>query len=894
MALHPDFPTNPYVVLDPTVRWFPADEVLREKGYEKLLPPFVAELRKEVKTWRENGYKGATETSIALLKWWFIEEHPVPDQNGTVGMFRYYFAQREAVETVIWLYDVAKVEGKYDLIRFDPSGRVSPGMFQEDWLRYVIKMATGSGKTKVMSLLLAWAYFHKLYEKDSRLAKNFLVIAPNIIVLERLKNDFAGLRIFYEDPVLPENGYTGQNWQDDFQITLHLQDEVGTISSTGNIFLTNIHRVFEGDIREASPDDDDTMDYFLGRKPVGKTNESKVDLGKIVRDLDELIVFNDEAHHLHDEKLAWFTSLQDIHNRLKLKDSQIALQIDVTATPKNNRGEIFVQTVSDYPLVEAIQQRVVKKPVLPDEASRAKLQERESAIFTEKYQDYLHLGVEEWRKIAKELAPTGKKAILFVMTDDTTNCDEVAAYLEKNYQDLHNAVLTIHTNRTGDISESLTSKNEEELRKLRQQANEIDSKESPYKAIVSVLMLKEGWDVRNVTTIVGLRAYNSPARILPEQTLGRGLRRMFFGREDVKEYVSVIGTPAFMDFVESIKAEGVELEQWEMSSKSKAIVPHVIEVDRDNPKKDIAALDIEIPILTPRIQREYKNLDDLNPAAFKHKKVAIKQFSEAEKKEIVFKDVVQGEKHHTTTITTTLEPNYQSVVGYFAQTVMKELRMFGCYDVLFGKMKLFIQDCLFQKAVNLADPNILRNLSETEAKMTIVETFKNEINALTVRDKGDAEIRNYIKVSSSRPFVVTDQAYFIPKKSVFNKIVGDSNFELRFADWLDKCDDIVSFTKNYYELHFKLDYQNADGSIAYYYPDFLVKINPRAVCIVETKGREDLDDPLKIARLKQWCEDANRRQKRIIFTMLYVKEEGWGKYQMGSGNFAALMKALEK
>jgi type III restriction enzyme len=97
------------------------------------------------------------------------------------------------------------------------------------------------------------------------------------------------------------------------------------------------------------------------------------------------------------------------------------------------------------------------------------------------------------------------------------------------------------------------------LELLRKQSNEIDSWESPYKAIVSVMMLKEGWDVKNVTTIIGLRPFASDSKILPEQTLGRGLRRMYFGRDDIDEYVSVIGTPAFMDFVESIKGEGVML-----------------------------------------------------------------------------------------------------------------------------------------------------------------------------------------------------------------------------------------------------------------------------------------------------------------------------------------------
>ena len=89
-------------------------------------------------------------------------------------------------------------------------------------------------------------------------------------------------------------------------------------------------------------------------------------------------------------------------------------------------------------------------------------------------------------------------------------------------------------------------------------ANEIDSNDNPYKAIVSVLMLKEGWDVRNVTTIVGLRTYGTPSKILPEQTLGRGLRRMYFG-SDQRETVSLVGTPAFMEFVESIESEGVNL-----------------------------------------------------------------------------------------------------------------------------------------------------------------------------------------------------------------------------------------------------------------------------------------------------------------------------------------------
>lgn len=894
MALHKDFPKDPYAILNPEIRWFPAPEDLRDKGFEKLIPPLVAELRKKVKEWRDNNYAGASATSKTLLTWWFKEEHILYDKDGSPYTFRYYFSQREALETIVWLYEVAKVKDKYDLIRYNSTGVLSPQMFTEEWLRFVIKMATGAGKTKVMSLAIAWAYFHKLYEEGSSLAKNFLLIAPNVIVFERIRNDFEGNKIFFLDPVLPDNGYMGQNWQDDFQVTLHLQDELKNVSDTGNIFLTNIHRVFESDVSEFSADDEDSSSYFLGEKPVTKTNDATVDLGMVIRDIDELIVINDEAHHIHEEN-AWLKSIRDIDNKLKQKGGGLALQLDVTATPKKKDGSIFVQTISDYPLVEAIHQRVVKNPVVPDEASRGKLKPNQSTLFSEKYRDYINLGVEEWRKTYKQLEPTGKKSLLFIMTDDTKNCDEVAEYLETSFADLKGAVLVIHTNQSGEISESTSGKKKEELDQLRKQANNIDSWDSLYKVIVSVMMLKEGWDVKNVTTIVGLRPYASDSKILPEQTLGRGLRRMYFGRDDIEEYVSVVGTPAFMDFVESIKGEGVLLEKRLMGGNSKPISPMVIEVDKENEKKDIEKLDIEIPVMTPRIQREYKNLADLDVSKFGNTKVKVKVFSEQEKREIVFKDVVAEEVHHTTILTGDIEPNYQSVIGFFTQAIMREMRLFGCYDILFGKVKNFVENYLFESKVELTDLNVLRNLSEVEYIRLIKEVFKKSINELTVQDRGDTEIKNYIKVSDARPFVVSDKSFLIPQKSVFNKIVGDSNFELEFSAFLEKCDDIVSFAKNFQNKEanaLRIEYKNSEGFIANYYPDFFVKLDDKQVYIVETKGREEEDDKIKFERLQKWCEDVNARQSRVVYKALYVQQEDYEKNP--AKNFDELTRLWEK
>jgi len=890
MAIHRDFPTSPYVILDPAIRWFPADEALRETSYEKLLPPLVYKLRREVADWRNKNYEGATATSKALLRWWFETEHLMPQADGTDVRFQYYFAQREAVETVIYLYDAAKVKDKYDLLRFDSSGAVSTGMFQEDWRRFVIKMATGSGKTKVLSLILAWCYFHKLYEAGSDLARNFLVIAPNIIVLDRLRADFDGLKIFYHDPVLPDNGYEGRNWRDDFQMTLHIQDQVRVTHPIGNIFLTNIHRVYESSDIEPSYNDDNTMDYFLGKRWTGATTDSKVDLGEIVRNVDELVVLNDEAHHIHNPKLAWFKSILDIHNKLKQKDKYLSLQVDVTATPKHDNGAIFVQTVCDYPLVEAIWQNVVKHPVLPDGPSRAKLHETQSLKYVERYADYIHLGVEEWRKAYAEHEKLGKKAVLFVMTDVTDSCDEVAEYLEAMYPELKGAVLTIHTNRTGDISESSTSgEAKKELDLLREQANKIDSLDSPFKAIVSVLMLKEGWDVRNVTTIVGLRAYSARSNILPEQTLGRGLRRMY--REgEVSEKVSVVGTEAFMEFVESIQSEGVELERASMGKGTAPKTPMIVEVDKNNANKDLDKLDIQIPMLTARTVREYKRLEEIDLDKLQFEKVPYQQFSEEQQREIVFKDITTDDFSHTTVLDTLQIDDYRNVIGFFAQRIMKDLRLVSGYDVLYGKMKTFIADYLFGQKVDLESRNTLRNLSEIQASKTVFDTFKKAINALTVVDKGSAEIRDYIKLKQVRPFTVKDQEFYVPKKSVFNKIVGDSHLEIEFAAFLDACEDIISYAKNYFAVNLRIDYVNADGDISNFYPDFIVKVSEKEIYIVETKGLEDLDVPLKMERLKQWCLDINAAQSQVRFDFVFVDEENFHRYNPKS--FRSLVESF--
>src|SRR5262249_20008690 len=206
--------------------------------------------------------------------------------------------------------------------------------------------------------------------------------------------------------------------------------------------------------------------------------------------------------------------------------SHVAAQLDYSATPRYAKGPLFTWTVYDYPLKQAIIDNVVKRPM---KGLTAGIKDQPSDIASVKYRAYLTAGVERWREYRNVLAPLGKKPILFVMLNSTAEADDVGDYLRVTYPEDFGAttsgksqLLVIHPDRSGEVSKK-------DLDVARDVARRVDESESPVNGIVSVLMLREGWDVQNVTVIVGLRPYTSKANILPEQTIGRGLRRMFAG-----------------------------------------------------------------------------------------------------------------------------------------------------------------------------------------------------------------------------------------------------------------------------------------------------------------------------------------------------------------------------
>lgn len=875
MPIPSNFPKSPFEVLLPETRWKPDHKIKTSETLD--LPPLVEKIRYSVKNFRDSNYREATETSRSLLNWWFN----VDKSDG----FKYYFAQQEAIETLIYLYEVVKIKENKDLLAFDSSEKMTPEFFEESWRRHLVKMATGSGKTKVLSLAITWSYFHKLYEDDSDLSTNFLVVAPNIIVLERLLTDLGrDLKIFNIDPIIPDNGYEGKYWKKDFKLNVHIQDEINPHENGNNLFITNVHRIY----KSRKNLDEEFLNYLSGVSK--KPTVSDFKLLKTLESLDSLVVLNDEAHHIGLSESEWFKSIEHLHLNLVQKNSKLSLQIDVTATPKTSDGKdiMFPHIVSDYPLVEAIYQGIVKRPQVPTDSTQSKLEENiNSSEIIEKYEKILTLGVEEYLKGYEIHISKGKKPILFVMASDTEEADVLKSWIETAYPEkFKGKTLLIHTNAKGEIS--MAKNNLDELNELRKQSREIDSLNNPYNAIVSVLMLKEGWDVKNVTTIIGLRPYTS-GEILPEQTLGRGLRKMY--GQGVDEEVTLIGTKNFIDFIKKIDKEGVEVEEVILGPSSPPRVPLYVKVDFE---KDVEKLDIELPRLNKKFNIDIEVLEETTFDDLNLQKIKVKDYSITTKEEKYdFQDAVTEEWSKSLSLIIQRSLEAQTFIQYYSTKLKKDLRLPFTQAKTTELLITYIENYLFETKVNINDENIVQNLARnTQAIFLINKTFE-QLLAKSIVEKIDIETSfSKFKLKDTPLFWVKSSEFINSEKSIFDKTITDVNskLELNFALQLDRWKDVISFTKIYDKLNFKFDYKNIDGKHSNYTPDFIVRTNQKnenkfISYIVETKGQRQENVSLKMQRISNWCNDVNNLHLATDFwDFVFVDENDFYKYNFETFN----------
>lgn len=795
--------------------------------------PCVPALREAVKAWKAGGYKGVTDTTRILLNHWFQTDHRL-----RTGLpFKYHASQQEAIETLIFVWEYEKIRTRKGLLeRYAQDLRDLRLPPFDDFARYCIKMATGSGKTKVMALAVAWQFLNAMREPDDiakDYAKTFLVLAPNVIVFDRLKMDFAGGRIFQSDPVIPKE--LGIFWEFDCV----MRGEAEKAHAEGTLFLTNIQQFYERPDR-SNEDEPDAMTAVLGSKPPAKKLEL-TDFGdRIGLRAGRLLVVNDEAHHTHDEESEWNKVIRRLHG-----ETPITAQLDFSATPRFQKGAIFPWTISDYPLKQTILDNIVKRPM----KGIAKITEAKSEHASVKYRGYLAAGVGRWREYREQLEPLKKKPILFVMLNSTEEADDVANWLQTTYPSEFGEKKTqvIHTDKGGEVSKG-------DLDTAREAVREVDSEDSPIHAIVSVLMLREGWDVQNVTVVVGLRPYTAKANILPEQTIGRGLRLMFRDLPTgYTERVDIIGNKAFLDFVDDLeKLEELKLDTFELGKDKLRIVTIM-------PLEDRKEFDIGLPVLTPSLVRKKSLAEEIAGLEVMGFQSIVLPMSEDDPRSKTFTyegyDIITLKKEFEREYTIPEPQTAQEVIGYYSRRIAEAVKLPAQFAALSPKVREFFEQKAFGHPVDLNDHAIVKAMSTPVAHYVCVDVFKKALQALTIEEQTPQLLEPARMLSACQPFPWS-RPVWEGQKCIFNLVACDNDFEREFAKFLDNATDVRAFSKLPRAFGFTIEYTDTAMNLRNYEPDFVAVDKSGTYWLLESKGQENVDVLRKDVAAVRWCENA--------------------------------------
>jgi type III restriction enzyme len=865
-----------------------------KKGRRPSPVTVAQELRRSVAEWRDAQYAGASDTSIELLRHWFGSSHHVTAPDGQTYPFSYYFCQREAIETLIYLFEVRELRTLSAITaEFGGSNAqvaalgVNPN--EDLWPKYAFKVATGAGKTKIMSLAIVWSYFHALRESDSPMAKNFVVIAPGITVFERLKEDFGNARIFDKDPLIPTA------WKGDWNLSVVLQDEASGASTGGTLYLTNVHRLYDNASRKSK--DADTYS-FMG-PAVSKSKA--LDLGQALRQRltshQRVLVLNDEAHHLWDPDSAWSEAVAFLHETTRKRGGGLVAQLDFSATPRDDKGQVFQHVVCDTPLGEAVDAGIVKTPVI---GHGDQLVERASDDAAFKYENHLSLGYKRWLASKDEWEKSGKKALLFVMTEDTGAADQIANRLNTDpiFAELNGKTINLHTNLKGKLKkrgkgtsayyefvEDEKAISDEDLKSLRKLSRELDDSSSPYRCIVSVLMLREGWDVRNVTTIVPLRPLTAQSKILPEQTLGRGLRRMTPpGPGQPAEVVTVVEHKAFSDlYKDQLSQEGLDIEVVDIDEVPRTTVT----IYPDAAHKDVKGLDI----LIPRLSQGYRIDPELAELTFDEVQTAFRrQFKSLPLGHPQGQDIHYEGRHLITneiveqmTLKLPLLQDGMGAISFFREELEQATKIRGQHARLAPVIQRFLEEVLFIEKLTLYDQQIISRLADIDVREHVRATFLPLILAKIIQKEVRIKEEEPVSVAAWKPYQAThsERRPAVPaKRTVFNLVPCNNHLEVALAQFADLANDVTAFAKNAGPQALRIDYLSTNGRRAIYTPDFFTRCNDGSYFLIETKGRSDSDVAAKARAAVEWCKAAS--SKKTPWECLFVPQEVFGRLRGGS------------
>jgi len=815
---------------------------------------------KEVKKWRKNDYPGVTSTTKRLLEYWFKEQHFFDDGKE----FSFWECQREAIESLIYLFEVENCSDMTDVVELVGTFDTIPE--GNEWTKFCFNMATGSGKTYVMALAIVWQYYNNIKEDKENYTSNFLIISPNRIVNDRLLDAFMDLKIYSENPF-----FIPPEFKNEFDLQPVERDEIVPKHSDGVIHITNWQPFVHAGKEEAG-EAINAVQALLGKKPrSGEEFEVRKDIFDMVTRYEDLMIINDEAHHAHPGTF-WSKMIENINNEYEDKtDDSLKLQLDFSATSWNPENEsLYGHIIYSYNLNRAIKDGIVKKPKIGSIDTDLDLDQ--DIDYMAKYRTQIDEGLKIHNEYKKEHEEVGKKPVLFIMCDSVKHAERVGEYLkvDKDYGD---KVLVIHTYQRKTKEHEVGDIKQDELPKMRKAAKNIDK--NKYEIIVSVLMLKEGWDVRNVCTIIPLRPCDSD--LLAYQTLGRGLRLMYPEAEDYKETLTVIEHPSFIDLWKKEEIPEIEIEDKKTTyepTKTISVGTSSIEYD------------IKLPIVKGGLSRETPDLSLIKLSDFPKN---VFELGDLSSPKFIIKDLENENQYEDHDVEITLSKNRGILLSQIVNHIIDSSYCSKMqFDSLTPLVKNYIENYFFNEKHDLGDRETIKALNIIVVWKRIIGIFKAEINSITRTTEFNKNIKSY-NLSETNKTKTSNDTY-PARKCVFDQLPYDSGLEHNFMKFLDGRDEVEKFTKIFRKIPLRIQYYNNKRELHYYVPDFVVITNSKNY-LIETKAKKWEDDDVEHKKKagKRWCKNVTS-QTEEDWEYIYVLETDFKKYK--SLNFSDFIKKI--
>lgn len=827
---------------------------------DEQMNEFVNHLRDEVRAWREAGWPGTAVVTRRLLEWWFER-----DEERAALARRFFFCQQEAVETVIYLYEVQNRR------KMPETGHL---------LRYALKLATGTGKTVVMALFVTWATLHKRKVSASSLSANFLVLVPNLTVRSRVQGvprgdglDPSGEHNLYDafDMVPPEYreefhpNVIVRNWQN-----ISLEPKRDDWIGEGDVPLEAGRFVPQAVLR--------AMQKRAKQDP-------NAPIRRLLGGWRDLVVINDEAHHVYGEKrgkkgedpehIKWSRILDRIG-----KAARLSLVLDLSATPwygsgsPKPEGTLFEWLVSDFSVYDAFESGLVKVVRLPDpdQQGRVYLDLWDLVKGAKTKEEYLRACkgaiasiYSSWKKDHDEWASAfefarGPAPVLLCVADSAQRAAWLFEHLTREYALLRNPD---DEDRSRWVTIPIDSKvfdadrgNEAVLREM---VNTVGSKGKPgehVRAIVSVNMLSEGWDVKSVTHILGLRAFGSP--LLTEQIIGRGLRRTNYDvlnqplserPEGSEETVDAFGIP-FVGFPVE-KRKRPKTGQWGQK-------PVWIEPDSKKEKYRVRVPNVRswavgiTESLSDLVQVEALAEIALDPRVTPPD-VQVRPVVGGSPEAVMTLDEVRREWPVLRTAFLMAEELHQATNPGSAA----DLGIGPTFDELLDVSRRYLDARVvpLEAGGMRADKRDIGIYYWRRQALDILENALRGAGAAGVEAVPILGSPEWLDSASLRRFQWTG-LLAEGKRCHTNKVPCHTDLEKRFADFLDGAKDVVRYFKNE-RLGFSVTYYEGSRP-RQYFPDFIIVAREsdgrEVMWLAETKGEMRLNTPLKSEAARAWCE----------------------------------------